>query len=176
MVTENDIRKQLRDFLGESEETILAEVTAVDEANYSCTLDNDGSEIFEVRLQPILTDVAGVVIIPKLNTQVLAVRIEATDEYMVVKVSEVEKIIITVGDRKLSITSDAFLFNEGKKGLVKLDAMVKWMQKVYSDLQTLKGTLSLHPVPATGSPLALVFSPTVESPTESMFEDTTIKH
>jgi hypothetical protein len=77
----------------------------------------------------------------------------------------------------VQINADKIEYNGGDfGGLVKIDKMVVWMQKVYTDLQTLKTQLSTHTVVGSGAPLALVFNSQTPNPQESDFENDKITH
>lgn len=175
-VTEADVRKLLKNFIGEQDFTLLAKVTAVDENALTCTLDNDGVEIFDVRIMPVTGNANGIRLIPKLESYVLACKIENSEQYMINGCSEIDKWLLTINGKKLSVTTDGFVFNDGEKGLVKIDKMISWMQKVYTDLQTLKTLLSVTPVAGNGAPLGIVFTPGTNNAVQSDFEDTLIKH
>lgn len=74
--------------------------------------------------------------------------------------------------------ADLIEFNGGENGgLVKLMPLAEWMQKVSSDLQTLKTLLQASPVAGNGAPLAIVFNP--QSPAviqQTDFENEKITH
>ena len=77
----------------------------------------------------------------------------------------------------VEVKSDTIEINGGQNGgLMNIDSVIAWMQKVYADLQTLKTQLSTHPVAGNGAVLGLVFSPTTSNPTKTDFEDHKIKH
>lgn len=74
--------------------TNLATVTEVDETAGTCTLaDEDGLEIFDVRLRPVLTGNQSFILIPKIGTTALAVRIEDDEDWMVVAADEITKVM-----------------------------------------------------------------------------------
>lgn len=97
-------------------------------------------------------------------------------EAVVLRCSEVEKVKFKIGNQTLLYDKDGFVFNDGTSGLMNIDSVVAWMQKVYEDLQTLKSKLFAHNVTGNGAPLGLLFNPTVPNPTNSDFEDDNIKH
>ncbi|MPN24107.1 hypothetical protein SDC9_171501 [bioreactor metagenome] len=98
-------------------------------------------------------------------------------EAVVVRFSEVQKVLLKIGTNTAVMDNNGLVFNDGGiSGLAKLPQLVEWMQKVYSDLQTLKTQLQTHPVAGNGSPLALVFNTQTVNPETSDFEDTKIKH
>ena len=157
-------------------QTMLALVTDVDEVNLTCTLEDDGTEYYDVRLSLVDDSVQSIVDIPKAQTYVFAARIEDSEDLLVIYCSEITKRIITVGNQKLVIDNNGFQFNDATHGMVKIGKMVEWMQKIYSDLQTLKSLLATSPVVGGGAVLAITFSPQTENPDISTFEDTTVKH
>jgi hypothetical protein len=77
----------------------------------------------------------------------------------------------------VELKSGNIIINGGdNKGFVKVEKMTEWMQKVYSDLQTLKTQLSTHPTAGNGVPFGLVFNPTTSRPEASNFENNKITH
>jgi hypothetical protein len=114
---------------------------------------------------------------PKAGSYVLV--IDLSGEYRdlaIIGYSEVAAIHIKIGDTTGDMDKDGIIFNNGTlNGLVKVGAMVDWMSKLYSDLQTLKTQLSTHLVAGNGAPLALVFNPTVDNPQIANFENSKVK-
>jgi len=174
--TDDDIRQALLDFVANNPQTMLALVTDVDEESLTCTLNNDDSEYYDVRLSLVDDSVQSIVNIPKVQSYVLASIIEDSEDFVVTFCSEITKRIITIGNQKFVADANGFAFNDATYGMVKIDKMVEWMQKVYSDLQMLKSLLSTSPVSGNGAVLAITFSPQTENPDISTFEDTTVKH
>ena len=172
--TVDEVRKLLEDFI-ERQESLLGVVTDVDEAECTCTVKDEDTEVFNVRLCPI-TEAASLVKVPAVGAYVLCLKIENSEDWMVVGCSEVAKIILNVGGQTLVIDQNGFVFNSGENGMVKIVELVSWLQKVYADLQTLQTLLKVSPVAGNGAPLAIVFSPTVPNPKVSDFEDAFIKH
>lgn len=168
MWTEQEVRQLLAQFIGVNKPTLLATVKSVDKIENICVVDDDGTEIPGIRLRCITGENNGIVAYPKKGAYVLCVKVEDTEEWAVIKASEYESIEMTI---------ESLVINGGDNGgLVKIDAMIDWMQKVYADLQTLKTELSTWTVAGNGAPLALVFNPTAPNPIKSDFEDTKIKH
>lgn len=77
--------------------TLLAQVESVDEAALTCTLIDDDVEIFDVRLSPVLNGNQSVIIFPKINSWVIAIRIEHDEDWMIMAADEIEKYRITIG-------------------------------------------------------------------------------
>jgi hypothetical protein len=135
--------------------------------------------VYGVRLNAIDDEPGSfVTVYPQEKSNVLVGIIEnLKTEAVVLRCSEVEKVKIKIGEQTLLIDKDGFVFNEGKNsGLMNIESVTGWMQKVYSDLQTLKALLASHPVAGNGSPLTLTFNPSVPNPVKGDFEDSKIKH
>lgn len=166
--TEKEIREKLAGFLGNPAATLIAVVKSVDKMERTCVLSDEEIDYFDVRLQPITAATTGGVIFPRVGTVAIAVKIEDTDEWMMISAAEYESIEISI---------DSLKINGGNLGgLIKIDKMIDWMGKVYTDLQTLKTQLNTWPVAGNSAPLALVFNVTVPNPVKADFEDTKIKH
>lgn len=150
-------------------------VVSVDGAKCNAMPIDGTAEFADVRLNAVTSGSAGVIITPLVNSIVVVNQISSVDSY-VSQFSEIEKIEIEIGDFKIVLNGNEMVFNEGTLGLVKVNKMVEWMQKVSTDLTTLQTQLASHPVAGNGVALALVFNPTASSPSVSQFEDTKIKH
>ena len=174
--TEQEIRQMLAQFVGVNKPTILGTVKDVDKDECTCTITDDGTDYPGVRLKPITGQNTGIVKYPKDDSFALAVKVESTEYWMIIEATEYKSILITVGSNKVEVSDSDIVFNDGEHGMVKISEMVTWMGKVYTDLQTLKGSLSTTVVAGNGAPLALVFSPSTPNPTISDFEDANLKH
>lgn len=83
----------------------IAKVKDVDETKAICTLvDEDGQEFFEVRLRPVLSDKKSFILVPKVGSYVLAVRVEDDEDWMVIAADEVTKVGYYIGDTALELT------------------------------------------------------------------------
>lgn len=140
--TEEELRREMAKAFKQKQVTILAKVKSVDQSKRTCDIDDDGVIVYGVRLQPITQGNTGITIYPKVDSQVLCVQVEGSDDYMVVHASEAEKVEIKIDDKGLVINKDGAVFNDGTIGSVKADAMVQWMSSVYQDLQLIKATLT----------------------------------
>lgn len=127
---------------------------------------NGSAPLLDVNLQANQGGSAGVVMFPKVGSHVVVTFLSQCTAVVVV-CEEVESV---------EITCDSIVANDGKHGLVKVDKMTDWMNKVYNDLQSLITLLSTSAVAGNGAPLAIVFTPTTPVPVVSDFEDTKIKH
>jgi hypothetical protein len=145
----------------------------------TCVVEIDGLEISDVRLRAVVnTESEQLLIVPKTGSYVLIADLSGGDlrQLAAIGFSEVESINITIGQTTLEVSGSGVVINGGGlKGMVKVEAMVDWMGKLYNDLQALKLSLSTHPVVGNSAPLALVFNPTTPSPQVGNFENTKVK-
>lgn len=144
----------------------------------TCVVELDELAISDVRLRAVVNnEKEQLLVVPKLGSYV---RILAASNDMrdlsVIAYSEIDSVNITIDNTIVDVTKDGVVFNGGKlDGMVKVEAMVDWMTKVYQDLQTLKSQLSLHPTTGNGAPLGLTFNPTASSPEVSNFANKKVK-
>lgn len=110
--------------------TLLAKVKSVNEAEFTCVLeDDDDAELVydDVRLRPVLDGNESVTLVPKIGTWALAIRMEDDEDWMLLAAGEMEKIImkanskisLKVGDREFTIDSK-FLVKKGTETLKKI--------------------------------------------------------
>ncbi|WP_418894706.1 hypothetical protein [Limibacterium fermenti] len=153
---------------------------AVNVRNTLCDVERENAPtIYDVRLNAIDDDLQSfLTVVPEEKSNVLVAVIEnLKTEAVVVRCSEVQKVLLKIGANTVVLDNNGLVFNDGEiSGLAKLPKLIEWMQKVYADLQTLKTQLQTHPVAGNGSPLAMSFNPQTVNPEKSEFEDTKIKH
>ncbi len=101
MATIAEVRAMLAEFIGDKTHSVLAKVKSVDEGKLLCVLDDDGTELYDVRLCPIAGATDGVVLIPEVGSFAMAMKIEGTEEYMVVSCTKVAKALVKVGNQTL---------------------------------------------------------------------------
>jgi hypothetical protein len=78
--------------------TNIAKVKSVDENKATCILvDEDDQEIYDVRLRPVLSGNKSFILVPKVGTYVLAVRVEDDEDWMIIAADEVTKVGYYVG-------------------------------------------------------------------------------
>ena len=173
------IQEAVKSIAGKTQIKTICWGVAKDVTDMSCTVEREEApEIYDVLLNAIDDDLQSyVTVYPKEGSNVLVAIIEnLKTEAVIVRCSEVEKVKVKIGEQTLLIDKDGFVFNDGThKGMVKLVEMVDWMTKIYTDIQTLTKLLSTHPVAGFGSPLALIFNPTVPPPNVDMFENKDVK-
>lgn len=171
MSNERECARILRSIVGKKPfSTYLATVTKVSEQEAVCTVKRviDDMEIKDVKLNATITNNDGMVICPKKDSAVLITSIDGAN-WFVSQYSTIDKITIDAEGK--------IIFNGGNNhGLVKVESMVNWMQKVYNDLQTLTSLLFESPVAGNEAPLAITFTPTTPSPAIDDFQNKDITH
>lgn len=99
-------------------QTMLVTVVSVDESEGTCSLvDDDGLELFDVRLKPVLTDNESLVMFPSVGSWVLIARIEDDEEWLLMSCEQVDKYRVTVGDSVIEMTSDGIKISNGGETL-----------------------------------------------------------
>lgn len=172
MASDAELREGLRNLAGTYAPDVsnIAQVQSVNEKECTCTLvDDDGQEFFNVRLKPVTGANKSLLQIPKENSFVLAVRIESSDDWMVVACEEVEKVHLIVGSSEVVVTETDILLNGGKLGglisINKLTAKINEFVNVFNQ--------HTHPTPSgMSSPTGTPSQPFKGSD----YEDDTIKH
>lgn len=119
----------------------IAKVKEVNEQKATCVLvDEDGQEIFDVRLRPVLNENKSLILIPKLESYVLAVRIEDNDEWFVVGYDQIDKVGYYIDQCVFEIDSEGFLLKKQnetlKKIMVDLVSAIKSIQLLVSTTGT----------------------------------------
>lgn len=145
----------------------------------TCTVKVDNLSISDVRLKATNEQSEdSILLTPAIGSSVLIGSISNDfDNLFVIRANALSEAFLKIGEMSFKLDKNGISINDGKNGgMVKIDEMVKWMQRVYTDLQTLKTTLQAHPVAGNGAPLAMVFSPGVPNPVKSTFEDKNAKH
>lgn len=117
-----EIRQSLRALMHRTrpEATMLAKVLSVNENEYTCDLmDDDQDEIVyrAVRLRPVLDGNASITLIPKVGTWALAIKIEDSEQWMVISCGELDKIKWKVGDSILEQIPAGLLVKKGNDTL-----------------------------------------------------------
>lgn len=169
MATEAEIRRRLQEMAGLAapDVSIIYRVQSVNEEDCTCTLvDDTGQELFGVRLRPVTGKNKSLVQIPREGSFVLAVRIESTEEWMVVACDEVERVHLIVGNSELVITEDDILINGGRLGgLVKISELT-------AKLNELVQIYNSHTHAGNGVPTTMLASPF----NKGDYENVKVKH
>lgn len=111
--------------------TLLATVKSVDELEKTIVLDDEGLEIIDVRLRPVVDESEGLTVFPKPGTWCLAVRIEADDEWMAIAFGEVDKWRLKVGEAVIEQTGSGLsIANTGHSLKQVLTLIIEAVQKI----------------------------------------------
>jgi hypothetical protein len=164
---------------GKLQQAILFTAETVSIQGTTCTVKLDELFITGVRLRSVINENKEQLLLePKVGSYVLVADLSGGNyrSLAVIGYSEVTAIHIKIGNTTIDIDQGGIVFNGGKlKGLVKIEAMIDWMSKLYNDLQTLKNQLQAQPVVGQGAPLNLIFNPTVPQPQVTDFENEKVK-
>ena len=110
--------------LQEAAETVFyGEVSAVNEGSRTCTVVMEDIPYENVLLYAVEnTELKGQVLIPRIGSTVLVERI-ANDRYFVVMFSEIDKVLLTIGEKtKAEISEENISIQTGDKTTVTVDA------------------------------------------------------
>lgn len=114
-------------------QTLLAEVVSVDEAAMTCVIREDGVDVYDVRLRPVLNGKESLTIFPKVGGYVLASRIEDDEEWMVIAVDEMAKFRIVAGDTIYESDGSRFLIGNAQTSVKDiLNDLVDETVKIYA--------------------------------------------
>jgi len=129
------IRQRLKEMAAEvgPDCSILAQVKSVNEDEFTCDLydDDSGLDFFDVRLRPVIDGKEFITIIPKVDSWVLAVRIEDSDDWVVVSIGEAEKITTTIDTMIIEQNANGLLVKKADDTLKDaLTLIVEAVQKI----------------------------------------------
>lgn len=132
-MTIEDIRQKLGDLASSSGPAVsnIAKVKSVDENGAVCVLeDEDGQEIPEVRLRPVLTGKKSFLQLPKIGSLVLAVRIEDDDDWMIIACDEVDKFLWVTDTTKVELTDKVHISANNKNMAELIDKLFEAILKM----------------------------------------------
>ena len=132
-MTIEDIRQKLGDLAGSSGPAVsnIAKVKSVDESGAVCMLeDEDGQEIPEVRLRPVLTGKKSFLQIPKIGSLVLAIRIEDDEDWMIIACDEVDKFLWVTDTTKIELTDKVHISANNKNMAELIDKLFEAILKM----------------------------------------------
>lgn len=178
MSIEEQIRQALSSYIKRinPDATVLGTVKSVDETAATCTVWDEDSQttLYDVRLRPTLDGNKSITLIPAFNTWALAVRIEDSEDWMVLAVGELAKYFITCSN---------VVINDGQNG-----GLVNWpdakteLDKVKQFITAFKNCLSV-PVSEAGGGAPSAFQAAMNSamsstavPSFENLEDPKVKH
>ena len=176
MVTNGEIRKMLREFIGSVsvDATIVAKVKSVDRDKCTCTVEDNDVEYFGVRLRPITGNNTGIVMFPKIDSNIMLVKVEDTEEWAMISATQYDCIQIEI---------ESLIINGGENGgLTNTPELVRELNKNNEILQTILQVISA-PVNEPGNSNPSAFQAALnlalagkEVGDFSRIEDTKIKH
>lgn len=147
MATPEQIREGLQKMAKDNGPAVsnIAKIKSVDETKAVCVLvDEDGQEFFDVRLRPVLSDKKSFILVPKVGSYVLAVRVEDDDDWMVIAADEVTKVGYYIGNTIIEIDATGFLLQKEnetlKKIMVDLVGAIKALSFTLTTPDTITGT------------------------------------
>lgn len=138
MTKKEQIRESLKDLAKHVGplNSILGTVVSVDEDEKTCVIADDDIEINDVRLSPVLTNKESVIIFPKVDSWVLAIRIEEDADWMIVAAEEIDKYRVVVDDMIFEMSNDKFLV---KKGADTLKQVIQLIIEAVQPIVVLQG-------------------------------------
>jgi hypothetical protein len=142
-MTAEQIRNGLKEMAKAHGPTVsnIAKVKSVNESAATCELeDEDGQLIFDVRLRPVLNGKKSVLLIPKVGSFVLAVRIEDDEDWMIIGYDEITNYKLIINNCELQIDKDGFLLKKENETLKKLMSDLLAAIKVMSFTVSTTGT------------------------------------
>jgi hypothetical protein len=146
MITDEEFREALAAFIkrvSPAGSTLLAKVQGVDEAEGTCVLtdDSSGTEAVypDVRLRPVEDGSDGITQFPETGTWALAVRIEESEDWLLLAAGNIYKYRVKTGPTVLELTQEGATINgSGLGGMVKVEALTQKLNAIESDLNALK--------------------------------------
>mgnify|MGYP001104333038 CR=1 FL=1 len=115
---------------------------------------------------------------PRIKSKVLITDISSGQkrELAVVAYSEVDKYLIKIGDITFQVKDKLFLNGDAYKGLVKIDPLLDWMEKVTADMEALKEALASHPVSGDGAALGIIWETSANVPSLGEITNNKVQH
>lgn len=135
MTKQEQIRQALDRFTSKRGpiQTLLATVKSVDNEELTCVVDEDGLDIFDVRLRPVLNGEESITLFPKVGSWVLITRIEEDFEWMVIACDQVDKVRIVADSMQFEMKDGKFLVKSGDESLGKcIDDLITQIQAIYA--------------------------------------------
>lgn len=157
----DEIRRALKQLVGEKIQVIPCKVISVDKTNCTCELEpiNGDAGISDARLRASINgSSAGVILFPKPDSFVLAGMIMNKDEaWMIIKMDEIESILISVETAFKCEVNNAgnVLINDGTfGGLIKIQELVNKVNFLENRLMTHQHTVVSLGAVTTPDPLS----------------------
>jgi hypothetical protein len=178
--SESAFERAVKQIVGKMVKPDVLVGVAVNVTDKTCDIIRENApELKQVRLNAIDDDLQTyITTVPAENSSVIVAIIEGErTEAIILKCSEVAKIIGKIGGSEFEMTGSSIVANSGQNGGVpNITPLIDWMGMVHNDLITLQSLLSSHLVAGNGAALAMVFNPTTPAPSQNQLEDTKVKH
>lgn len=173
--------KALRELSRPDDQIMVADVVSVDTNNDTIDIRFDNLELAGVRLRSIIDSQGNrVVVYPAVGSVVLVGRIGASNQMYVQAVGEVDKVLCRIGDMRLQVTEDGFVYNEGKHTTANADILKTELNKLSKRVDDLLDALKqASPDSSTGtfkSSLMPLIAKITNRESFSDIEDEKIKH
>lgn len=129
----------IKKIAGTSDEGVhVCKVLTVEGATCNVEPLNGLAELHGVRLNCVTSSTAGIIITPKINSEVIVHQISKVDSY-VAQFSEIDKIDIEIGAFKISLNGSEMVFNDGTNGgLIIISKLQTEIAKINASIATLK--------------------------------------
>lgn len=137
------LRDGLRNLVARNSSIMAGTVTAVDAAQYTCTIARANGVTYQnVQLKALKNAPNGIVAIPALNSYVQFIEL-ADPDYLVIAAEEVNKYMITIGGTTAVLDANSIVWNGGGKGGVPTSPeLVQRLNKIEQDINNLKTVMS----------------------------------
>lgn len=146
-----EIIERLRALAGGGKVEILHGIVAsVDEDNATCDVKLDDNEdlLLPVSLRSTVKDLKGLVIIPKIDSEITFGMVDGDNDFVLINTSEVDRVILDVpkiditSTDQINITCDKVTFNDGKNGaMVKIKELEKNFKQITDYLKALDNAI-----------------------------------
>jgi hypothetical protein len=113
--------------------SMLAQVKSVNEGELTCDLYDEESELifYDVRLMPVLNGKQSMTLIPKVDSWVVAIRVEDSEDWVIVGVNEIDKWRLMVGQSIIEQDTTGLLIKKQSDTLLDaLKLIVEAVQKI----------------------------------------------
>lgn len=129
------IRQALKRMAGElgPDNSLLAQVKSVNSEDLTCDLydDDSGLDYVDVRLRPVIDANESITLFPKIDSWVLAIRIEDSEDWMVLAAGEIDKWRLSIGTTVIEQDSIGLLIQKGDDTLKEIiQLIIEAMQQI----------------------------------------------
>lgn len=146
---------------------LSGKVVEVDTDARTCNIDIDGTTLPGVLLQPIIDNITGIAVFPKVDAQALCIYNAEWDGWVLMQTSDIDHIDIAVGETSLSVSTNGIVINKGSNGgLVNINTLKTAFNAVVSDIAAIATVLN-----SLGRPIV-----TTCTTLDNTIEDTKVKH